>query len=131
MKRKIFISLLVIFLVTGLVSQAFSMAKRPAAKKKTSAKPTAVVSKIDGKVTGYSWQVSTITISTSSGTSLTIDIDKNTRISKAGKTIKMTDIKSGDAVTVDYESKGSKKIAKSIIVRTKTVPAAVKEKKKR
>lgn len=107
------------------------MAKRPAAKKKSSAKPTAVVSKIEGKVTAYSWQASTITISTSSGTSLTVGIDKNTRISKAGKTIKMTDIKMGDFVTIDYELKSGRKIAKSIIVQSKTVPATVKEKKKR
>lgn len=131
MKRKIFISLLVIFLVTGIVSQAFSMAKRPAAKKKSSAKPTVAISKVEGRVTGYSWQASTITISTSSGTSLTIDIDKNTRISKAGKTVKMTDIKRDDSVTADYELKSGRKIAKSIIVQSKTVPTTVKEKKKR
>lgn len=107
------------------------MAKRPAAKKKSSAKPTMVVSKIEGKVSGYSWQASTITISTSSGTSLTIDIDKNTKISKASKTVKMTDIKMGDSVIVNYELKGGRKIAKSITVQTKTVPTTVKEKKKK
>jgi len=104
------------------------MAGRPRDTKKAASKQMESVQKISGKVSGYSWANSTITITTTSGTSITVEIDKASKLSKAGKWIKMTDIKTADMVSVDYEIKGSKKIARIIVVKEKP---KVPEKKKR
>lgn len=122
---------LVLVAVAIFSNQAFSMEKRPAAKKAATIKTTPEVLKITGKVTGYSWSNSTITVSTGAGSSLVISIDKSTSISKTKKAIKMTDIRSGDYVTVTYETKRGTNIAKSIIVEEKTSPVSTKTKRKR
>ncbi len=107
---------LVLVAVAVLTNQAFSMEKKPAAKKTTTAKTTPETLKITGRVTDYNWLNSTFTVSASYGNSLVISIDKNTAISKAGKTLKMADIKNGDYVIVAYETKNGTNIAKSIVV---------------
>ena len=80
---------LVLVAVAIFSNQAFSMEKRPATKKAATTKTTPDVLKITGKVTGYSWSNSTITVSTGAGSSLVISIDKSTSISKTKKAIKI------------------------------------------
>lgn len=122
------ILVLVLVAITVFTNQAFSMEKRPAAKKKTTAKTVSEVLKITGKVSGYNWSNSTITVSASPGSSVVISVDKNTSISKARNYIKLTDIKSGDYVKVTYGVKKGMNIAKSIIVedRSSLVPTKSK-----
>jgi hypothetical protein len=107
---------LVLVAIAVFTNQAFSMEKRPAAKKTAAAKTTPKTLKMTGRVTAYNWSNSTITVSASYGNPLVISIDKNTVISKAKKVLKMNDIKKGDYVTVSYEAKKGSNIAKSIIV---------------
>ncbi len=126
MKRVIFAVILAVTASIFFVSQPYAMERRPAASKK--AAPT--ILKAAGKVSGYSWSNSTITISSSSGSTLTISADKDTSIKKAGKTIKFTELKSGDTVTVTYEVKRGVNVAKSIIVEAKSVSGTVKTKKR-
>lgn len=128
MRKRTLYLVIIALLTLGLSSQGFCMAGRPRDTKKAASKQMESVQKISGKVSGYSWANSTITITTTSGTSITVEIDKASKLSKAGKWIKMTDIKTADMVSVDYEIKGSKKIARIIVVKEKP---KVPEKKKR
>lgn len=127
MKKNIFKLILIFSAVAIFASCASSTGKGLPAKKAATGKTTSEIPKITGKVTGYNWSNSTITIS-SAGTSLTIVSDKNTLISKGGKNIKLTDIKSGDIVTVTYESKKGVNTAKSIIVQEKGISSSIKSK---
>jgi len=132
MRIRIFCLVIIALLVLGLSSQGFCMANRPRDSKKSASKQVEPIQKISGKVSGYSWSNSTITITTVSGTSVTAEIDKATKISKSGKSIKMTDIKTGDVVNADYEIKGGKKIARIIVVQEKvSSKVAIPEKKKK
>lgn len=127
MKKNIFKLILIFSAVAIFASCASSTGKGLPAKKAATGKTTSEIPKITGKVTGYNWSNSTITIS-SAGTSLTIVSDKNTLVSKGGKNIKLTDIKSGDIITVTYESKKGVNTAKSIIVQEKGVSSSIKSK---
>jgi len=126
MKKVIFAVILAIAASIFFVSQPYAMERRPAASKK--AAPT--ILKAAGKVSGYSWSNSTITISSSSGSTVTVSADKDTSIRKAGKVIKLMDIKSGDTVTVTYEVKKGMNVAKSIVVEAKPVSGTTKTKKR-
>lgn len=108
--------LVVALLVLGLTEQGFCMAKRPRASKNTPVKQVELVQKVTGKVSGYVWSASQLTIAPPNGISITIEIDKATKILKSGNPLKMIDIKVGDAVTADYEVIGGKKIGKTIII---------------
>lgn len=109
MKGKIFISMFVIFLIMGYASHGFSMGRRPASKKSGSPKATSASSKITGIVLNYNMQNSTLTVATEAIPSLTFKIDEGTLISKGKKLIKLTDMKPGDFVEVNYlEPKGAK-----------------------
>lgn len=127
MKTIIFVSILVAAAV--FTNQAFSMGQRPPAKKTAAVKTTPEALKMAGRVTGYNWPNSTITVSASYGNPLVISIDKNSVISKAKKTFKMNDIKNEDYVTVSYEVKRGVNIAKSIIVEDKTPSVPTKSKR--
>jgi len=128
MGKKIFCLASIALLVLGLNNQGFCMASRPRDTKKSTTKQIESVQKISGRVSGYSWANSTITIITTSGVSITVEIDKASKLSKAGKWIKMTDIKTADMVNIDYEIKGGRKIARTIVVQEKP---KVPEKKRR
>jgi len=132
MRKRIFCVAIVALITLGLSSQGFCMANRPPDPKKSTSKQVEPVQKISGKVSGYDQLNSRITITTVSGPSVTVEINKETKISKSGKWIKMAEIKTGDKVTTDYEIKGSKRIARIIAVQEKVLPkAAISEKKKR
>lgn len=132
MRKDILCLAIVALIVLGLSSQGFCMANRPPASKKPTPKQTESFQKVSGMISGYDRTKSTITIAPTNGSLITVEIDKASRISKAVKWIKMTDIKTGDVVSVVYETKGGKKIAKTVIVQEKVSPkAAIPEKKKR
>ena len=128
MKKNIFKLILIFTVVAIFASCASSTGNGLPAKKAATGKTISEIPKITGKLTGYNWSNSTITISASAGSSLTIVSDKNTLISKGGKNIKLTDIKSGDIVTVTYESKKGVNTAKSIIVQEKGISSSIKSK---
>ena len=128
MRKTIFVSAVVIC-VLAFVSPAFSMGQRPPAKKTSNTKITQEAPKIAGRVTGYNWSKSTITVSASYRDPVVMTIDKNTVISKAKKVLKMNDIKSGDYVTVSYEVKKGVNIAKSIIVEDRSLSVPTKTKR--
>jgi uncharacterized alpha/beta hydrolase family protein len=131
MKKNILAVVLVIAVSAMLfVSQTYAMERKPAASKSREKKAAPTILKATGKVTGYNWSNSTITISLSSGSAITISADKDTSIRKAGKAIKLTDIRSGDTVMVTYEVKRGVNVAKSIVIEVKSVPKAAKTKKR-
>lgn len=121
MRAKVFY-LATAVLVLSFSEQGFCMAKRPRVSKKPQVKQVELFQNVTGKVSGYVWAASQITIAPANGTSITIEIDKAAKILKSGNPFKMTDIKVGDAVTVEYEVIGTKKIAKTIIVQV--IPSA-------
>lgn len=131
MKNNIFfVLMLAVMIIWSFSSQAYAMEKRPS-KKAASVKQTSRTSKTTGRVTGYNLQNSTLSISTSAGTSLVIMIDKKTSLTKGVKNIKLADIKSGDAITVSYETKKGVNIAKSIKIQEKITPTSVPKKSKK
>lgn len=109
----------------GVCNQGFCMADRPPASKKSTSKQVEPIRKIFGKFSGYNRTNSTITIVSTGGVSIIVEIDKSTRISKSGKMIKMADVKMGDMIIVDYETKGGKKMAEAIIVQEKAASQVV------
>lgn len=113
-----------------LVSHVYAMGRRPAASKSREKKVAPIILKVTGKVTGYNWSNSTITLSVGSGSAISISADKATSITKAGKAIKLTDIKSGDTVMVTYEAKRGINVAKSIVIEAKSVSDSSKTKKR-
>ena len=113
-----------------LVSHVYAMERRPAASKSREKKVAPTVFKATGKVVGYNWSNSTITLSVGSGSAISISADKATSITKAGKAIKLTDIKSGDTVMVTYEAKRGINVAKSIVIEAKSVSDSSKTKKR-
>src|SRR3989338_3728654 len=131
MKKSIFAVVLAIAVsATLFISQSYAMGRRSAASKSREKKAASTVLKATGKVTGYNWSNSTITISVSSGSAITISADKATSITKAGKAIKLTDIRSGDTVMVTYEAKRGINVAKSIVIEAKSVSGSSKTKKR-
>jgi hypothetical protein len=128
MRKTIFVAAVVIW-VLAFVSPAFSMVLRPPAKKTSAAKITREALKISGRVTGYNWTKSTITVLTSYKNTFIISIDKKTVITKAKKTLKMNDIKNGDYVTVLYEVKKAVNIAKSIIIEDRSLSVPTKSRR--
>jgi len=132
MRKRIFYVAIVALIVLGLNSQGFCMANRPPAPKKSISKQAEPIQKISGRVSDCDQLNSTVVITIVSGAPVTVKIDKATKISKLGNLIKIADIKTGDVVNADYEMKGGKKIAKTIIVQEKVATkAAIPEKKKR
>ncbi|MBU4251376.1 MAG: hypothetical protein KJ647_00100 [Candidatus Omnitrophica bacterium] len=132
MRKEILCLAIVALMVLGLSSQGFCMANRPPASKKPTPKQAESIQKVSGMVSGYDRAKSTISIAPTNGSLITVEIDKASKISKAGKWIKMTDIKTGDVVSVAYETKGWKKIARTLIVQEKAATkAAIPEKKKK
>ena len=132
MRKEILCLAIVALMVLGLSSQGFCMANRPPASKKPTPKQAESIQKISGMISGYDRARSTITIAPTNGSLITVEIDKATKISKSGKWIKMIDIRTGNVVSVVFETKGEKKIARTIIVQEKaTTKAAIPEKKKR
>ena len=69
-----------------------------------------------GKVTGYNWTASTITIVTGMKASLDFQIENDAKILKSGKAIKMKDIKVGNEVRMVYQIRGNKNIARTIAI---------------
>ncbi|MDP3041668.1 MAG: hypothetical protein Q8N62_02905 [Candidatus Omnitrophota bacterium] len=132
MRKEISCLAIVTLLVLGLSGQGFCMARRPPDPKKSTPKQAESIQKVSGMISGYDWTRSTITVVPTNGALITAEIDKTSKISKAGKLIKMADIKTGDVVSVAYETKGWKKIARKIIVQEKVAAkAATTEKKKK
>jgi len=132
MKRILSVLIIVSIVLVGFVHEGFAMAKRPASKKAAAqVKKASEVAKITGKVSGYNWSNSTLTVSVSGGTSVTITADKNTIIKKDGKVIKLTDIKTGDVVMIMYEAKRGINVAKSISVETRSISTTGSQTKKR
>lgn len=121
MNKKVCAVALGLIIVTIFLTQVLAMEKRPAPKKINTVKITPTISKATGKVTGYNWSSSTITISVGGGISLTVVSDDKTSISKGKKYIKLSEIRSGDIVTINYEIRNGQKIARSILVQEKSV----------
>jgi len=113
-------------IVWSFTPQAYSMERRPSAKKTSVAKETPQIYKASGKITAFSTQNSTITISRNAASPLIINIDKNTLFYKAGKNVKSTEIKIGDFVAITYEVRKNLNMAKSIRVQDKA-PAITKK----
>jgi hypothetical protein len=89
------------------VSRPHSRASKPASEIRTEA----------GKIVSCDLNSYTVAISLSPKKSVSVVVDKNTNIiNKDKKSIDLASIRPGDVVTVSYESKGGKNIAKYIKV---------------
>ncbi|MFH1478563.1 MAG: hypothetical protein ABIG92_02170 [Candidatus Omnitrophota bacterium] len=128
MQKNIFLSMFIIAAVLAIALQGFSAETRAKTKGKTSTASTQETFNITGNISRINLKDSVLTISTKANTDLMFIVNKNTSISKAGKGLKITDIKNGDLIDVTYEKKGGKNIAKYIYVQNKYTTYPVKNK---
>jgi len=96
-------------------------AKAPVKKAVKKAAPAIVGEVVSVDATG-----NTITVKDKAGNSETLTLDAKATIKKAGKAISLSEISTGEKVTVRYRTEADKKIATSILVK---VAPAVKAKK--
>ena len=102
------IFLFVLFLAIGLWLAGASHAQQ-------SVKPTG-----KSKIIGYSRMNNNVmVVPEGGGRPSKIALEKNTVIAEGGKAVKLTTIKRGDIVTINYSNMGVKKVVKSIIVQNK------------
>ena len=111
-------SVIMLVIIAGVTNQAFSMGKKPPAKKyfvekyPQSSQTTGRVAKID---TGKS----AITISTEDYKTLVLIVNSETELTKDSKSIKLLEIKKGNLIKADYEIVyKDENIAKSINVKS-------------
>ncbi|MBU2102781.1 MAG: hypothetical protein KKF80_05245 [Candidatus Omnitrophica bacterium] len=123
------ITLFFIIAIVTFSFQGFSIAKKEPAKKITAPQRGLSTSKVIGKVVKRDIRQSTITVSAEKVTFLSILIDKNTLISKAGKNVTMRTIQVGDFVSVIYINKNDLKLATNITVTSYDVSSSVTKKR--
>lgn len=118
MRKIVVVSVITLIIITGVAYQAFSMGKKPPAKKyfvenyPQSSQATGRVARVD---TGRP----AITISTEDYESLVLIVNPETKLIKNGKNIKLSEIKKGNLVRIDYEIVyKDKNIAKTISVKS-------------
>ena len=106
--RKGIIALIIVALVMGgFVTCAFSMAQAPKSFQVT------------GKIVEVNLRAHTIKIASKTEDTILLRINEKTVLTKSGKQITFPALKKDDFVTVTYEIRWGKKIAKSISVQEK------------
>ncbi len=132
MQKNIFLSMFVIVAVLAIALDGFSAETKAETKAKTKVKTSTASTQETFNVTGniktVSLKDSVLTLSTKANTDLMFIVNKSTSISKAGKSLKIVDIKNGDSVDVTYEKKTGKNIAKYIYVQEKYTTYPIKGK---
>lgn len=134
MQKNIFLSMFIIVAVLAIALQGFSAETKAETKAKTKGKTSTTTTQETFNMTGNIKMVnlkdSVLTLSTKANTDLMLIVNKNTSISKSGKSLKIADIKNGDSVDVTYEKKGKQNIAKYVYVQEKYTTYPVKNKKR-
>ncbi|MBU4304638.1 MAG: hypothetical protein KJ893_03285 [Candidatus Omnitrophica bacterium] len=151
MKKNVLIVLMCLVIMMGvIVSQAYTaepgsssgkaapaaaktpaVSPSPAVTKTPAPSPLPAVSKMTGKVTACNLKNQTVTISDGAGKSVLVSVDRNSTLTKAGKNIKLTDIKNGDTVNLKYDTKNGINLARVITVQEKKVSTAPVQKAKK
>lgn len=116
MKKIVIISVVSLVLIAGITDKVFSMGTRPPKKRYFVEKyPQSV--QASGRVAKVDIGRPGITISTEDYKMLILIINTDTKLLKHGRSIKLSEIKKGNLVKVDYEIVyKDKNIAKSIDV---------------
>jgi len=130
MQKNIFLWTFIIVAISTMAFQVFSAETRSSPKGKTPALSTPESFTVTGSITRVNLKDSALVLSTKANADLMLVVDKKTNIYKAGKSIKIIDIRNGDSVKVNYEKKGGKNIAKSINVEERYTTYPVKGKSK-
>lgn len=130
MPKNIFLSMFIVVVVLVITLEGFSAETGAKTKGKTSTTSTQGTFNVTGNIASVNLKSSVLTITTKANIDLTLVVNKNTNISRSGKSLKITDIKKGDLVDVTYEKKGNKNIAKYIYVQEKYTTYPVKNKKR-
>src|SRR3989338_310018 len=102
MRKIVIVSVITLIVIAGVTDQAFSMGKKPPARKHFVEKYTQS-SQAAGRVTRVDTGRPAITISTEGYKSLILIVNSETKLLKDGKNIKLSEIKRGNLVKVDYE----------------------------
>ncbi|MBI5145126.1 MAG: hypothetical protein HZA27_02960 [Candidatus Omnitrophica bacterium] len=110
MKKGIIALIIVALVMGGFVTCAFSMAQAPKSFQVT------------GKIVEVNLRAHTIKIAPKTEDTILLRINEKTVLTKSGKQITLPALKKDDLVTVTYEIRRGKKIAKSISVQEK-IPA--------
>jgi len=130
MQKNIFLSMFIIVAVLAIALEGFSAETGAKTKGKTSTTSTQGTFNMTGNIKMVNLKNYVLTLSTKANTDLMFIVNKNTSISKSGKSLKIADIKNGDSVDITYEKKTGKNIAKYVYVREKHATYPVKGKNK-
>jgi hypothetical protein len=121
MQKIVIASVITLIVIAGVTDQAFPMGKRPPAKKYF-VERYPQDSEAIGRVVRVDTGRPAIIISTEEYKSLILIVDLKTKLLKDGKNIKLSEIKKGNLVKVDYEIVyKDKNIAKSINVESSSM----------
>ena len=93
---------LTLILVISIAMVTSSGCKRSSDKAKTSSPAVQEILTISGKILKIDTAKAWIIVSGQGKSSVTVAVGKNTVIYKSGKTIKLSDLKIGNSVTITY-----------------------------
>lgn len=131
MRKIVIVSVIVLIILAGVTSQAFSMGNKPLEKKKYFVEKYPQISQATGRVAKVDTGKPVIIISTKEDKSLIVAIDSKTELSKEGKNIKLSEIKKGNFVRVTYKIiYKDKNVAKSINIDPENMNESKKQYKK-
>jgi len=102
MRKIVIILIITLIVIAGAADQAFSMGRKPPTKKyyvERYPKDAEVIGRVVRVDTGWP----AITISTEEYKSLILIVNSETQLLKDGKNIKLSEIKKGNHVSVEYE----------------------------
>ena len=123
MRRLAIVTIIIMIVLIGITQQALSMGNRPPVKKKYFVEKYPQNSEVIGRVARVDTGRSEIIISTEEYKSLILKVDSKTKLLKDDKSVKLSDIKKGNVVRVDYEIVyKDKNIAQSINVESSNMP---------
>jgi len=116
MRKIVIVPIIILIAVVGIANQVFSMGKKPPTKKYF-VKEYPQSSHVSGKIARIDAARPAIIIATEDYKSLVLIVNSETKLLRYGKNIKLSEIKKGNLVRVDYEIVyKDKNIAKSIDV---------------
>lgn len=117
MKKSTFLILIIMYVF--LCPRVYPMTRSPVVKKQTVAKKASEIRTESGTIGKVSLRDPSISIEMQNKALLLIIIDKkNTIITRAGKNIKLSELRKGDCASVAYEVLQGKNIARLIKIKT-------------
>ncbi|HWP45099.1 MAG TPA: hypothetical protein VNO14_17790 [Blastocatellia bacterium] len=106
------------FLILFTASLALAIQDQKPAEKAEGQQPAEqkATKTITGEITSVDSTKNEVVLKDASGADVRFTVNESTRITKAGKTIQLADLKAGEKITVECEESASGCVAKTILV---------------